>query len=72
MTANGHVPLDKSDLENLGIQPEEDTSAIKEGRIIKRNIAYHQSLMINGTIGTEGFIEEKYVRIVDNIALHQR
>ena len=27
--------------------------------------------MINGTIGTEGFIKEKYVRIVDNIAYHQ-
>jgi hypothetical protein len=71
MKADGNVPLDNSDLEKLGIQPEDDASAIKEGRIIERNIAYHQSLMINGTIGTEGFVKEKYVRIVDNIAYHQ-
>jgi hypothetical protein len=46
-------------------------STIKEGRIIERNVAYHQSLMINGTIGTEGFLKEKYVKIADNIAYHQ-
>jgi hypothetical protein len=69
--ADGAVPLDDSDLEKLGIQVEEDTSTIKEGRIIERNVAYHQSMMVNGTIGTEGFLKEKYVRIVDNIAYHQ-
>jgi len=27
--------------------------------------------MINGTVGTEGFIDRKYVQIINNVARHQ-
>ncbi|KAF7508610.1 hypothetical protein GJ744_009159 [Endocarpon pusillum] len=34
-------------------------------------MAHDQSIMINGTIGTEGFSEPRHVRIVNNVTTQQ-
>jgi len=69
--SEGMVTLDESDLEQLGLETGDDGPYQDGSRIIDNNIAYDQALMINGTIGTEGFIEPKHVRIYNNIARHQ-
>ncbi|KAL4875066.1 hypothetical protein BJY04DRAFT_224374 [Aspergillus karnatakaensis] len=71
LSEDGTVALDKSDLEQLGLEAE-GSGVYRDGsRYIDNNLALDQSFMINGTIGTEGFIEPKHVRIFNNTTRHQ-
>lgn len=56
---------------DLGLKAK-DVSPYQDGsRLIDSNMAFGQAIMINGTIGTEGFIEPKQVRIFNNVARNQ-
>ncbi|KAH7083735.1 hypothetical protein FB567DRAFT_91082 [Paraphoma chrysanthemicola] len=67
---DGTVPLDDNDLLALGLQAED--SPYQDGsRLIDNNLTLDQAMMINGTVGTEGFIEPKHVKIINNVARHQ-
>jgi len=68
---DGTVLLQDSDLQELEIEAQ-DGSVYRDGsRVIDTNMAYDQAIMINGTIGTEDFIEPKHVKILNNVAKDQ-
>ncbi|KAH7077555.1 hypothetical protein BKA63DRAFT_508501 [Paraphoma chrysanthemicola] len=67
---DGTIPLGDKDLVVLGLQAEK--GPYQDGsRLIDNNLTLDQAMMINGTIGTEGFIEPKHVKIINNVARHQ-
>ena len=55
----------------LGLQAENGTPYRDGSRVIDKNMAYDQSIMIRGTVGTEGFIEPKHIRILNNVSRDQ-
>lgn len=71
MAADGTVSINDSDIQSLGLSTDDDSPYRDGSRLIDNNLALDQALMINGTIGTEGFIEPKDVRIFNNKATNQ-
>ncbi|KAJ5652590.1 hypothetical protein N7507_010016 [Penicillium longicatenatum] len=71
LNADGTVSIDDSDFQSLGLETSDNNPYYDGSRLIDNNLALDQALMINGTIGTEGFIEPKDVRIFNNTARNQ-
>ncbi|UKZ46409.1 hypothetical protein TrVGV298_000612 [Trichoderma virens] len=70
-SSDGTILLDESDLVDLGLKTKEDGPYQDGSRLIDNNIAIGQAIMINGTIGIEGFVEPKHVKITNNVAQNQ-
>ncbi|KAJ5772105.1 hypothetical protein N7520_002634 [Penicillium odoratum] len=71
LNADGTVSINDSDFQSLGLETVDDSPYYAGSRLIENNFAFDQALMINGTIGTEGFIEPKDVKIFNNTARNQ-
>lgn len=71
LVADGTVSIDDSDFQSLGLETVDDSPYRDGSRLIDNNLALDQALMINGTIGTEGFVEPRDVRIFNNVARNQ-
>jgi hypothetical protein len=63
--------LRDDDLDRLGLRSDESGPYAEGSRLIDNNLTCDQSMMINGTVGTEGFFEPKHVEILNNVARHQ-